>query len=302
MAVPVRHVLRQGANLGALVTAARIAFKSKGAKGGAFDAPGPLLERTIAPPPADLVADYVRHVGGSPASYKGTVPAHFFPYWAFPLLSRTLEGLPWDLSKALNGGCTLHLNAPLPAKGPWRLTAQLASVDADERRVLLVQRVTTGPVSEPEAVVAEMRVLIPLARPAKGERKAPPQVVPADAREVDAWRLSATAGRDFAVLTGDFNPIHWIPPAARAAGFRNVILHGFSTFARTIESLNQNVFAGRVDALASVDARFARPVVLPTRLALFVGHGHDLYVGKAPGAPANLVGSYRPKDLPETRT
>jgi acyl dehydratase len=299
MAVPVRHVLRQRANVGALLTAARTAYLSKGRSGGAFTAPGPLIARTIAPPPRDLIDDYVRHVGGTPSSYRGTVPTHLFPFWAFPLMSRTLQGLPWDLSRVLNAGCTIERAAPLSAKGPWRVTAQIVEVDADERRVLLTQRVTTGPLDDPEAMIARCRLLIPLARPARGEPKPPPQVVPLDAREVDAWKLSATAGRDFAVLTGDFNPIHWIAPAARAAGFKNVILHGFATLARSIESLNQGVFAGRVDAIASVDARFARPVVLPTRAAVFV-RDHELFVGKAPGAPAALVGSFRPSS--ETAT
>lgn len=294
MAVPVRHVLRQGANLGALVVAARIALQSKGRNGGGFQAPGPLLERTVAPPPRDLIADYVRHAGGRPASYRGTVPAHFFPYWAFPLMSRTLDGLPWDVSRVLNAGVSVSA-APLPAKGPWRVTVRLQEVDEDDRRVLLGQRITTGPIEDPEALVANVRLLIPKAGGPRGA-KPPPQVVPVGARELATWRLPATSGRDFAVLTGDFNPIHWVRPAARAAGFQGCILHGFSTLARAVEGLNQNLFAGRVDALSGVDVRFARPLVLPGRVSLFVD-GDALYVGRAHGAPANLVGTWQ---CPET--
>ena len=89
--------------------------------------------------------------------------------------------------------------------------------------------------------------------------------MPLDAKEIAFLRLTGTAGRDFAALTGDVNPIHWFAPAARAAGFRGCILHGFRTLARTIEALNRRVFAGDPRALASIDVRFMRPLVLPAK-------------------------------------
>ena len=39
-----------------------------------------------------LIRDYIRHVGGDPAWYRGRVPPHFFPQWGFPLGARALEG------------------------------------------------------------------------------------------------------------------------------------------------------------------------------------------------------------------
>ena len=47
--------------------------------------PTPWIEACVAPPPAALVRDYVRHVGGDPAWYRGTIPAHLFPQWGLPL-------------------------------------------------------------------------------------------------------------------------------------------------------------------------------------------------------------------------
>jgi acyl dehydratase len=43
---------------------------------------------------------------------------------------------------------------------------------------------------------------------------------------VGVHALSGSSGRHYAFLSGDFNPIHWITPAAKAAGFRSCILHG----------------------------------------------------------------------------
>ena len=67
----------------------------------------------------------------------------------------------------------------------------------------------------------------------KAAKKREPSRVPGDARELSFWNLSASAGLEFAKLTGDFNPIHWVPAYARASGFRNVILHGFATMETT---------------------------------------------------------------------
>lgn len=119
--------------------------------------------------------------------------------------------------------------------------------------------------------------------------------MPTSARELAFWRLKADAGLDFAKLTGDFNPMHWVPAWARAFGFRNTILHGFGTMARAIEGMNRSLFAGDVDALREVHVRFTRPLVLPAQVGLYVS-GNELYVGDAPGGPAYLTGNFVTRD------
>jgi acyl dehydratase len=116
--------------------------------------------------------------------------------------------------------------------------------------------------------------------------------VPVDAREIAFFKLGPNAGLDFAKLTGDFNPVHWVPRWAKAFGFRNVILHGFGTMARAIEALNRGLFAGDVTALREIDVRFTRPLVLPARVGVYVS-GDKVWVGDAPGGPAYLEGSFK---------
>ena len=82
-----------------------------------------------------------------------------------------------------------------------------------------------------------------------------------------------------------------MPPAARAAGFKNVILHGFATLARAIEGMNRALFAGDPSRLATIDVRFTRPLVLPAKVGLYV-RGDEIFVGSAKGGPANLVGTF----------
>jgi len=291
MSVSLRHVLHQTPVIAAMARTVVSAALAQRKGGGTVPAtPGPWIETELPPRPDDLVRDYIRHVGGDPGAYRKTIPGHMFPQWAFALTGRTLIGLPYPMTRAMNGGCRLELHAPLPAGEPLEVTTRLESIDDNGKRAIITQRVVTGTRSTPNAVVADMRVFVPLAGGKEdkknGEQKARP-TVPATAKEIAFGRLGADAGLDFAKLTGDFNPIHWIPAAARASGFRSVILHGFGTLARAIEAVNRRVLAGDVSRLEWIDARFVRPLVLPATVGTYVD-GDALYVGDAPAGGAYL--------------
>ena len=72
--------------------------------------------------------------------------------------------------------------------------------------------------------------------------------IPSGARSIDHWQLGTEVGLQFAMLTGDFNPVHWVGRYAKMMGFNNNIVHGFSMLARTIESLNRNSLDGDVES------------------------------------------------------
>jgi acyl dehydratase len=104
--------------------------------------------------------------------------------------------------------------------------------------------------------------------------------------------LPKSTGLEFAKVTGDFNPIHWLPRYARAMGFRNVILHGFGSMAFATEGLNRGLFAGNTHRLRRFDAMFARPLVLPATVGLYVWGERQVGLGDAPGGPAYLAGTF----------
>lgn len=304
MGVPNRYILHQGSVLRGLGHGAVAALRQRVGEVPTTPpvTPGPELRAEVGPRPRDLVRDYVRHVGGDPGAYRRTVPAHLFPQWGFGLAARTLEGVPYPLAKVMNGGCRLEINAELPSDEPLSVSARLEGIDDDGRRAVLHQRIVTGTSAHPEAVVGHLYAIVPLGgRGAKGrggaaEKKRDRARVPQDARELAFWRIGDRAGLDFAKLTGDFNPVHWVPPYARAFGFRNVILHGFATMARAIEGLNRSLFAGDVRRLGVFDCRFTRPLVLPARVGLYVGAERSVFVGDARGGPAYLAGHYETGD------
>jgi acyl dehydratase len=300
MAVSRKHILQQGPVIAALGRVAwEAAHQKKGAAGPPPQAPGEEIRQTVPPRPNDLVRSYLRAVGGDVRAYRGQVPGHLFPQWGFPLLARTLEGMPYPMARVLNGGCRIEFNAPIPAGEALELRARLDDVDDNGKRAVLRQKLVTGTATQPEALVAYEYAIVPLGGGSKKKNgKATPKKkkekprVPEDVRELARWRLGPKAGLDFAILTGDFNPVHWIKPYARAAGFKSTILHGFSTLARAIESMNATLFAGRIDRIASIDARFTRPLLLPAKVGLYIDGNGGVFVGDAPGGPAYMTGTY----------
>ena len=290
MRVPYRHIRHQTPVIASLGQTLLTALFPKLARISGKDSAVTALLPARSPA---LVRDYVREVGGDTSSYRKTVPPHMFPQWGFALQAKTLRGIQYPLAKVMNGGCRLEINGPLPLNEPLNVTARLADIDDNGRRAVLHQIVTTGTRSQPSAVVAHLYAIVPLAQrkgTAKGKKRERPRV-PDGAREIARWRLSHDSGLAFALLTGDFNPIHWIAPYAKAAGFKNTILHGFATLARTMEGLNRSLFAGDVRALSVIDVKFTRPLVLPANVGLYVDD-HAVFVGEMPGGPAYMTGTF----------
>jgi hypothetical protein len=309
--------------IGALgLTAYRAVQQRWGHPGTSTPIPGRPIQRRVRPLPRTLIEAYVRYVGGDPKAYRGEVPPHLFPQWCMPALAGTLEQTHYPLLKIVNAGCRVQVNGVIGDREPLQVRAQLQDVDDDGRRAVLHQGVSTGPSSHPDALQIDFFARVPIGKPERkpgdpasdGNGKNRPASattagkpgpansaetargrerphVAFEARELARIRLGRDAGLGFAKLTGDFNPIHWVPAYARASGFPNVILHGFGTLAHAWEGLNRRLFGGDVHAIASVDVKFTRPLVLPHEVGLYVA-GQQVFVGDAPGGPAYLIGNF----------
>ena len=75
---------------------------------------------------------------------------------------------------------------------------------------------------------------------------------------VGEWVLTADAGRRYAALSGDWNPIHLWPWSARLMGMHAPIIHGMETMARVCAAFEQS--ANR--RITSLACRFKRAVPL----------------------------------------
>lgn len=297
MTVSSKHILQQGPVIAGLARTAAGAIRQQFVEpGGTLQTPGPVYHKRIEPRPSRLIRDYVRHVGGEPREYRNHLPPHFFPQWGFALSTRTLTGIPYPLLRVMNGGCRMEIHAQLPSDRPLDTSAQLVDVDDNGRRAVLHQKIVTGFDGEPEALVGHFYAVVPLKggkekSDGEKEKKKKKGLVPSDAREVVRWSIPDDAGLDFAKLTGDFNPIHWVPAYARASGFSNVILHGFSTMARAYEGIHRHLYKG-LEEIAVFDVQFTRPLVLPADVGLYVSDDGGVFVGDAPGGAAYMAGTF----------
>lgn len=84
------------------------------------------------------------------------------------------------------------------------------------------------------------------------------------------WRLGSETGREYAAVSGDFNPIHLSSISARALGMRRSIAHGMYTASRALAEVGPQ----KGDAF-SWEVKFEAPVFLPARVCLNIADAVD---------------------------
>jgi acyl dehydratase len=90
-----------------------------------------------------------------------------------------------------------------------------------------------------------------------------PVVDEAGGRPSAVWRVPKDTGRRYAAVSGDVNPIHLNPLAAKAFGFPRAIAHGMWAKARCLAALE-----GRLPDAFRVDVTFRKPLLLPSTAEL----------------------------------
>jgi acyl dehydratase len=136
-----------------------------------------------------------------------------------------------------------------------------------------------------------------LARGATAPEGAPPADVEVAVGEVERvaaqWRVPDDAGRRYAKVSGDVNPIHLSGLSAKAFGFKRAIAHGMWVEARVLGAL-----AGRLPDALTVDISFKKPLFLPSTVTLSTAEvppgGWDLAVRNAASNTEHLIGTVRP--------
>ncbi|WP_222193013.1 MaoC/PaaZ C-terminal domain-containing protein [Modestobacter italicus] len=111
-------------------------------------------------------------------------------------------------------------------------------------------------------------------------------------RPAAQWRVPDDAGRRYAKVSGDVNPIHLSGLTAKAFGFKRAIAHGMWVKARALAALS-----GRLPDAVAVDVAFRKPLFLPSTVTLSTeeaGGGWDLAVRNATAGTEHLIGTVRP--------
>ena len=105
------------------------------------------------------------------------------------------------------------------------------------------------------------------------------------------WRIPRNVGRRYAAVSGDVNPIHLNPLAARLFGFRRAIAHGMWLKARCLAAL-----AGRLAGALTADVEFKSPLLLPSTVGFSsqsAGSSWTIAVFHPSTGRQHLIGSIR---------
>jgi acyl dehydratase len=212
--------------------------------------------RLIAAPPQELVEQYIAWAGAA-HSHDGLLPPHMVSQWSLPLVGELLLRMPYRLTSVINQGVSLRMRGPLPRNVPLHLHAAIDQIEETPGRIKVVVAVSTGTAEQPALVEARLHMsfLLPGPRAPKTAQERGPEP---DWITAGLWHADTRDGLRFALLTGDFNPIHWCGPLARRSVFRGMVLHGFGSFVRSYE-----VLAKQGVRFDEIDVRFIKPVALP---------------------------------------
>ncbi|MEU1847755.1 MaoC/PaaZ C-terminal domain-containing protein [Streptomyces sp. NPDC019990] len=208
---------------------------------------------------AGLRVDFARlaayeRVCGFPTG-EDALPLTYPHVLGFPLAMRLMSGrnFPLPLLGLVHTALTVTRHRGMPATGAYELTVFVQGLAPHRRgtEATVVTEVREGGdvVWESSSTyLARHRTRRPATAP-EPERRGP---LPA----VAEWRLGADAGRRYGAASGDRNPIHLHPLAARLFGFPRAIAHGMWTVARCLSA------HGTPDS-CQVRAEFRTPVLLP---------------------------------------
>lgn len=106
------------------------------------------------------------------------------------------------------------------------------------------------------------------------------------------WKAPADIGRQYAKVSGDYNPIHLSAVSAKLFGFPTAIAHGLWNKARTLAALADHLPTANVE----IAVQFRKPVRLPSEVTLLAspaGSNGDFQL-LGTGDLEHMVGHWRP--------
>lgn len=98
----------------------------------------------------------------------------------------------------------------------------------------------------------------------KGQGGKPPAAPAPQLSQYQSFDAPADIGRQYAKVSGDYNPIHMSALSAKLFGFPRAIAHGMWTLAR-VAALVESELAGK--APSTLDVQFKQPLLLPGKIA-----------------------------------
>lgn len=252
-------------SLGCLYARAVLPARGRGGRG---DLPERTLRVTSVPVDRDRLARYQR-LCGFPVS--DILPQTYPHVVGFPLQLELMarRDFPMPLAGLIHVENSVTQHRPLTAED--RVTVSVAAADLRaHRRGTLVDLVTTVEVDGERAWDGRSTYLRRGGSHPDATGGTTPPGMP-DGPAVALWRLPAGLGRRYASVSGDVNPIHLNPWAAKAMGFPRAIAHGMLMYARALAAAGPAITSSTLPAASTV--WFRKPVLLPGAVELVVSTG-----------------------------
>ncbi|SOD84562.1 MaoC/PaaZ C-terminal domain-containing protein [Streptomyces sp. Ag109_G2-15] len=290
-----RHLSFTGTTPGRFTLAAALALApllARGALRSPFKRPSPEADfprtRLVLPGlRVDLarLAAYERVCGFATGSADGTdaLPVTYPHVLGFPLAMRLMSGrdFPLPLLGLVHTSIEIVRRTGLPATGEYELAVHIEGL-APHRRGTEATVVTELRAGGDGVWESRSTYLARHRTDGTGEpREEPSQPLPVLAE----WRLAENVGRRYGAASGDRNPIHLHPFAARLFGFPRAIAHGMWTVARCLA-------AHGVPEATVVRARFRAPVLLPGTVT-YGADGSGSFELRGSGGRSHVSGEVR---------
>ncbi|OBG94560.1 dehydratase [Mycobacterium sp. E3298] len=214
------------------------------------------------------VAEYAAVTG---LRYGNDVPLTYPFALTFPTMMSLVTGFDFPFAAMGSVHMENHITQYRPIAVTDTVGVQVHAENLREhRKGLLVDLVTDVNVGNDTAWHQVTTFLHQQRTSLSDEPKPAPQKQPKLPPPSTVVRVSPGLIRRYAAVSGDHNPIHTNPIAAKLFGFPTVIAHGMFSAAAVLA----NVEARLPDAV-KYSVRFGKPLVLPATAGLYVDETHD---------------------------
>jgi acyl dehydratase len=251
------------------------------------------------------VRDYARATGGDavPTFFEAlpVTPPFYCATWETAQALEMFAALetPLPLGAMVHVSTDMVWARPLPPGDPIRCRVELDRVERTPRGLKLTVLSRNWMGAGQLCSQGTSAFMVRTRAPGDGESPTPQRTAdPASDggwTELARWPLAAGAGRRYARVSGDYNPIHLWPWTARPFGFRAPILHGYALAARTAHTLIAQRLRGEPAALRRMRIAFRAPLPLPSTAVLLIdeaGAEHRFRVAAPDGAMVYAEGTY----------
>jgi acyl dehydratase len=184
-------------------------------------------------------------------------------WWAVKDLRNVLD---LGSSPIVHGAQSLSVSRPVQPRGEVAVTGEVTAV-WDKGKHAAIEVTTRGTDDDGELFVAVGQTMLLGGGGFGGERgpaSADEPASPSDVIITDEVRPEQAA---IYRLSGDRNPLHIDPQAAKKSGFDDVFLHGLCTLGFAARAVINSLGGGDPTALQSISCRFAKPVMLGAPLS-----------------------------------